>query len=68
MDLENRPAGSFTITRAEHWLGLVVIVERREPQTMTGVLPLIATSASEILVGDDWFDVMPDGFIVWFTG
>jgi hypothetical protein len=68
MDLENRPSGNFVVTRAEHWLGLVVVQAGHEPATPTHTFPIISTSKSEIAIGDDWFHVMPDGFVIWFTG
>ena len=67
LDLVNRLPGAFTILRSQHQLGLVVIWRGQEPQTLTATLPLVASDASEVVVGDDWDDEWPDGFVIWFT-
>ncbi len=66
MPLDNRPAGSYVIRRADYPLGIVEIPTGHEPSTTPATLPILASSGDEVQVTGDNYVHFPDGFVIWF--
>jgi len=66
LPLDNRPAGNDTIRRRDYPQGLVIVQTGHEPSTTSAVLPVKASTGSEVRVTSDTYVDWPDGFVIWF--